>query len=90
MRRRRAVVALPDRENETMTITTRTEHLARTGLILVLTLAIGAAWIWAPLEPEMRARFEGVLLLLAPALLDSLNVARRQRADAVIVDGGAS
>lgn len=63
-------------------MTTQTEHIIRTGLILVLTLAVGAAWIWAPLDPEMQARLEGVLLLLGPALLDSLNVARRQRVSA--------
>lgn len=64
----------------------RTEHLIRTGLILVLTLAVAAAWLWAPLDPEMRARLEGLMVLLGPALLDSLNVARRQRPGT----GGAS
>lgn len=66
---------------ETGIMNTKTEHYIRTGAILVLTIACGGAFLFATgLDDMMKGRIEGWLMLLVPALLDSLNVARRQRA----------
>lgn len=55
------------------------EHLVRTVAVAVMFLALGASWLWAGLEPDMHARVEGMLILLAPAVLDTLQVATRQK-----------
>jgi hypothetical protein len=56
-----------------------TEQIVRTIVIAVLFLALGAAWIWGMLPEGTAERAEGMLLLLAPALLDALRVFGRQR-----------
>lgn len=57
------------------------EHLWRTGVIAALLIFIGAAVLVLAVTheaPDLRARLEGALALLFPALLDSLRVAKRQ------------
>lgn len=56
----------------------RIEHYARTALILVLLIAVGAAWLFGDLEPEVAFRLEGLLYVLVPATLDALRVAFKQ------------
>lgn len=55
------------------------EHLIRTAAIVAAFLGVGAAWLWGGLEGDMHIRVESWLLLLAPAALDSLQVATRQK-----------
>lgn len=55
------------------------EHLWRASLIVVVSLAVGAAYLFGPLGAEMKIRLEGSLALLLPALWDVLRVAKRQR-----------
>lgn len=57
------------------------EHLWRTGVIAALLIFIGAAVLVLAVTheaPDLRARLEGALALLFPALLDSLRVAKQQ------------
>lgn len=56
------------------------EHLIRTAMVLVLTIAVGAGVLFgADLGEAWRMRLEGALGLLLPVLLDSMRVAGRQR-----------
>jgi hypothetical protein len=54
------------------------EHYARTALILVLFLSIGAAWAFGDLEPGASLRLEGMLGVLLVALLDAGRVATKK------------
>jgi hypothetical protein len=64
------------------------EHLWRTGVIAALLIFIGAAVLVLAVTheaPDLRARLEGALALLFPALLDSLRVAKKQHKALVAV-----
>ena len=51
-----------------------TQHLIRTGLILVSTAAVSAVWLFVDLSPEQTGGVMGALAVLAPAALDALRV----------------
>ena len=56
------------------------EHLIRLSMIFLLCAGLGAAWMFGKLEPALKSQIEGALLVLFPALMDSLQVGQRQRA----------
>jgi hypothetical protein len=55
------------------------EHLVRTIAVVVMTLAVGAAWLFGGLEGDMHVRVESWLVLLVPATLDTLQLLTRQK-----------
>lgn len=57
------------------------EHLIRLSMIFLLCAGLGAAWLFGKLDAGVRGHVEGALLVLFPALLDSLQVGQRQRVE---------
>jgi len=48
-------------------------------MIFLLCACLGAAWMFGQLDPSMKSQIEGALVVLFPALLDSLQVGTRQK-----------
>lgn len=62
------------------------EHLIRTVAVAVVALAAFGAWLYLSAtgaDPALVSKLEGGLMVLAPAVADTLRVARKQRRDSV-------